>query len=262
MIALPDAAASKLFALEGQRDSEEDTFRGAVARLNGFDPRGDQKVKERITSNRDLARARFENLAALTSKIKQFISALPGDVVIEPAPAMNIKPRADENLPQAVARVRGSLLAAKNHLAIVRSAGAPKSELMDSVRAFVEKLGQRGRPQIVTDRGALSVSFADPRSDAWAGRDDVASILCWACPQVMVDAIAAALPESKTAMSAKEKTERVAQLTADIERLEREDEALVLQAEESNQAIARRVDAWPPAVLSFVVKQKVQAQAA
>src|ERR1700683_2782816 len=194
--ALPEAAASKLFALEGQRDSEEDTFRGAVARLNGFDPRGDQKVKERITSNRDQARARFENLAALTSKIKQFISALPADVIIEPTPAMNIKPRQDETLPEAISRVRGSLAGAKNHLAVVRSAGAPREELMDAVRAFVQKLAERGRPKISTERSGLSVSFADPRADSWASRDDVAAILCFATGDLMIEAIGAALPES------------------------------------------------------------------
>ena len=83
--------------------------------------------------------------------------------------------------------------------------------------------------------------------------------MAWLHPEAMAKRLEAevdALPEPKLALSTDEKKKRAVELTAQIDKLERTEEALIEVALSQGLDVIRRSNASPAAVLRVVVKPK------
>jgi hypothetical protein len=173
-------------------------------------------------------------------------------------------PRDGETLIQAVTRLRDKIIAAKRHLAAVKIAPLPRADQKALAAAHVKALAERGRPRVSVERDAFAAVFIDPRADFGVTSDYVSCVLAWLEPVQMLSALEHeidALPVPQQPMPAAERQKREADLAADLDRLEREEEALIEAAAAQGTEIARRPDAAPGAVLSVAVAQAKAAAA-
>jgi hypothetical protein len=256
MTNLPEAARDKLLAIIDQAQSADDAARSAALRLNGLSAPGDAKQRERLQTQRERQAKRQEQFAVLASKIKQWLVRLPGDTVLESAPVI-AKRHKDESMAQAITRVRDEITAAQSHLRAVQTAPLPKDEVKKLADAYVQQLG---RPKVSVDSGVFKATFLNPRADFTpCTRDDVMAVLAWLSPDAMMRALEReidALPDTQPAIPTAERDKRVAELMANLEQLERCEEALIDMAASEGVDVMRRAEASPAAVLGVVVKQR------
>jgi hypothetical protein len=260
---LPEAAAAKLVAIAGAATDATDAANAAQARLNCTrNPTEAARLRATIAAQR----RRAETFGALSSSIAQWLAALP-DAVLEPSPPVTVAPRKDETVSAAISRVRDEFVAATNHLRAVRSAPMPKADIKSCARDLVRALSRDGRPQIVVDRerDVFDVVFIDPRDfDFGIPPVPLARLLAWLAPEPMLAALERdidALPEAQASMPAAQRTRRLAEISARIDQLEREEEALVESAQAQGLDVLRRESASPAAVLGVAVAQAKAAAA-
>ena len=203
----------------------------------------------------------------LVSCVRQWLKELPPSAVLEAAPPIKASPLANETLASAVTRLRQEIVIQQTHLRTAKAAPLPKTDQMALIREHVKTLAERGRPRLAIERGAATIVFTDPAQHFGSAPDYIACMLAWLAPDVLTRRLESeidAQPESQTAlMSAQAQAQRVAELTATIDGLERQEEALIEQAAAQGIEILRRSDAFPPCVLGVVVvAARRQAQAA
>lgn len=161
-------------------------------------------------------------------------------------------PRKGETVQQAVVRVRAEIAEAQQQLRATRSASLPKEDAKTLARAYVDSLAAKARPRVKLAGGTLDVSFASDDYAPNTGR--MIAIAAWLHPDQFVARLEAeidALPEPELSLSPEQKRQRVAELTESIDQLERDEEALIVRAEEDGIEILRRATASPLAVLGL-----------
>lgn len=264
---LPRHALEKLTALEGAAEDAREAAASAQRRhtdlrraFNYSDgQRGDaeniQQEMTRLASRRDRQNQRQQEIAALVSRIREWLRALPSGSTLEPAEAVTAKLRKGETLTDALTRVRDEIAVTQRDLRAVQAAPLPKADLKHKVREHVDTMAQRGRPKVSTNRGALGVSFAS-ESYSTPSTDRFVSVMAWLFPDAMTTRLQAeidALPEPALALSAREKAERSAELISNLLHLERQEEALIERTLGDGLDVLRRSNADPAAVLGVIV---------
>ena len=98
-VALPEPAREKLAEIELQRAQTEDAQRSCQQRLNAL-PTDADGLRAQLTSERDKLAAQYRQLSMLRSRINQWHMELrlPPGSRLEPAPAIDIKPKPGETL--------------------------------------------------------------------------------------------------------------------------------------------------------------------
>lgn len=264
---LPQAAQSKLLQLAGQADDAGEAARSAVRRIG--DLRGElteatsakaaalEHKIARLQIVRDDQQRRHQNLSTLVSSLKQWLSQVPPGTSLEMARVKLTKMKDGETIPQAIGRLRQDTLRVRDELRVAQAAPLPKADLKEQAWKAVLKLAAEGQPKISAAGKELKVDFSGSGFGVSSHR--IACIAAWMNPDAMHAALQAdidALPEHQGAMSAQEKVTKVAKLTADLDSLERSEEALIEQAASDGMEILRRPTASAPAVLGVVVKVK------
>jgi hypothetical protein len=254
---LPEQARERLLALDARRVEEA---AAAAARLPYEIT--DQKITERVRASQERHAQRHNEIHALCSRIRQFLNSLPPNVDLVPAPPVTAKPRQGETLAQAVDRTRDEIMAAQNHLSVVKAAPLPKADAKKLAAVYVQQLAARGCPSVAVDRDQLKVAFTAPNADTLAHHLDIAALMAWLYPSQMTQAFEReidALGETAQPMPAAERERRASELAANLEQLERQEETLIEMAASEGVDIMRRADADPRAVLGVSIVAKVKA---
>ncbi len=233
-VALPPAAQDILNSLELARDSALDAGHSAASRLSGLPRDASAGQRERLSAERDRHAERHRVLAQIVSRINQFRTELAAGVVLEPAPAVEIKLKSGETPSDAVERLRGEISAIRQQLQATRSAPLPLADQKQLIAQSVLERAQSGRPRVVVADDAARIAFRE--------NIPVTSLLCWLMPDVMTAALSAELIERAGAMPADERTRKVAELEALLLAAERSEAALIERARETGIEVLPRVD--------------------
>jgi hypothetical protein len=262
--ALPEAAADKLAALDLERQKCEDEARSLTNRINNL-PADATKLAERMQRERAKANYKHDELHALTSGIRQWITRLPNSTRLEMAPMPEPRLIDGETVTQAITRTRTEISTTDAHLRTIKSAPLPKADQKKLVHKYVEQLQTAGRPRVSIDHRGVRVDFLDPqRADpALAFRDSI-NVMAWLRPADFVTALESEIdmmPDPVLAMTAEEREKRTSELSARLDVLERQEESLIEAALAQGVVVARREEASPLAVLNVRIVARVQAAA-
>lgn len=273
---LPSAARSKLGVIQGQAADARDAAASAQRRIShlSFALSAHELLVEeathmrtelqRLEAVREKENKRHRAFADLAAKLSLWLNSQPHNAVLELAKPVPAKLAKGEALSDAIARVRSEIDKAQFTLREVRMAPRPKTALRAEVKAVVAELAKLGRPTISTERGELAVSFTK-RNAFGLGDARIAEILAWCDPERLEKALIAeidAMPETRRALSAADKAARLAELSSEIDRLERLEEAFIESALAEGQDVLRRTNASAAAVLGVIAKTKKEAAAA
>ena len=186
MIDLPDAARSKLTALEQSAADARALHRTATERrgkaderllllrqqLKTTDPDGTHYrdlTSEIARLDAELAHLaqqqqerseKHHNAAQVCAEITAWLTALPPSTVLEPVTVEPPKLRHGNSIASAIERLRADLTAAQHELQTIRFAPPTPAEIEQQVRDYVERQSRAGSPIVSTthERG-LAVSF-------------------------------------------------------------------------------------------------------
>jgi hypothetical protein len=266
---LPTEARNKFAAIAQAADEAATIARRSVERVNdlrkalGNNPNhaSAEEISDeiaRLQLTLPLQQQRHRDLAALVTNLRGFIEGLGPHVALSTAkvPKLNLT---DETVKQAIERTRDEIATVRSDLSLVQVAPPPKAELRKRVKAHVQDLAERGCPVVSVDANRTNLAFRWRSYQALTpgmSGDDVAATLAWLFPDDMTKRLLAEvdrMPEPAIALSADDKRNRVAELKAKIDALEREEEALVEKAHADGYVVARRPDALPAAVLGVVI---------
>ena len=262
---LPKPAREKLLSFELAKAEAEDSARATQARIANLQRDADPMLVERLNSAVVKHRERHESLAALVNNIRQFLNALPPHVSLETALRVDVKLTKGEKISDAVGRVRQQIVAAKNHLRAIQLAPLPVDELKAQAAELVKSLAARAPVRVSANSTGLKVAFTEPNGDDLTHHSDVAALLAFLAPELLLRTIETqieTLPALQPAIPAQERTRRVAELEADLDRAEREEETLLDLAAQSGLQIERRPNAAPLAVLQIQIASAKAAAAA
>jgi hypothetical protein len=257
---LPEASREKLLSFDSRRVEEA---AAAAARIPYEIT--DVKITQRVRQSQEKHSQRHDEIHALCTHIRQWLTSLPPNAVLEPAPPVTAKPRQGETLVQSIERLRDEIAAAQNHLSVVKRAPLPVADMKALCRARVKAMA--ARPKVWVDgRGEFAVTFVDAqRIDTLATLDDIAAMLAFADPEGFTkrleDEIDRQLGDpTQPAMPKAERDKRAGELAEQLLGLERQEESLIEMAVSEGLDVMRRENASPAAVLGIIVvaKQRVQ----
>ena len=222
----------------------------------------------RVAETRDLRTSAWHHLGQLVQRNEDYVDRLTDPIhgfTAEVTPSR----RKGESLIDAIERARRKLRDLAADRRRVEHAPIPASQAKQIAREHVERLAQRGCPDVlqVLELGeaptwpTTTIQAATHGMDA-EGRPirgfasvqipDAIAALHWIHRAAIIAAYEAEIDEladDSQALSDDDRDARLAELDRDALALAREEEALVAAAEAEGQAIARRLDADPRAVL-------------
>ena len=204
---------------------------------------------------------RSKELAAVATSLNAWLRGQPANVTLElvAAPAINLQK--NESLQDALDSVRGHVADLGNERAKVKLARPPISALKQKVVAYVQERAQRGKPNISLTNG-LEIDFAAGTfADGTIRR--VVDVMCWLHPYQMRKRleveVEAASGDGGLVLTADERATRLAEIDAEMVKLERVEEAIVMRLQDAGQVVARRASASPQAILGVkVATEKVK----
>jgi hypothetical protein len=274
---LPASARAKLLALQGMANDARDAAASAQARLRGLKDQlssstlteqqqdGIEQEAERLIAVRSKQNDRHAALLALVDNLRRYVQALPRGISLESVKFTGPELLKGETMPDALARIRDQITGIKSHRQAVASAALPKSAMKAAAKRYVDEMAARGRPRVTGDGSGFKATFGDTRSFVPQGVRAAAELLCWMDGPAVLKRLEAeidALPTPANAMDPDERESRLADLTADLERLERDEESLIEQAADDGIEVLRRAEANPAAVLGVRIKQRARVRVA
>jgi hypothetical protein len=264
MIELPAEARSRLRNLELAKISAEDRARSAAARLNmlGAGGGGDPELLAALDQERTEQNHRHNELSRVFNATKQWLNGLRGSVVLEmaPAPSIDFK-KVGADLGAAIANVRKEIGVLRTEIASIKSAPPTIPELKAMAEDYVVSLMRQATPRIGVVGGRLKVSYV---GDTIAVEDTAALIAAIApdaflrCLESQIDR----LPQRADSLPAEKRKARLADLEAELDRIERTDQELLDRAHASGLDIPQRPDCSPMAFLGVVISTKAKEVAA
>jgi hypothetical protein len=246
-VALPAAAAATLTELQLARDAALDGMRGAASRANSLPPSA-ENLRAGLAAQRDKHAERHRVLSMLVSRLNQFHMELrlaPGSV-LEVALVEPIKLKPHETVVAAITQFRRDILKTIQEIASVRSAPLKRESQEQAITEYVAAQVGRVKPRIAFDmRGRAKVMWAE---DMIASKDDLVGMLCWILGGASKQVAAAFVrdlgdgPEPANALSVAEREQRLAELSAELLRMERLEESLIVRAASDGTEVLRRPD--------------------
>lgn len=198
--------------------------------------------------------AKHQSRAFLNSRVRNWLASLPENVTFAACKPIKLRLAKDETLAAAVERQRQRITAIRQEIARVQSAPPPIVEVKQRAREYIDALQARGRPQITSTAERFEIAFVNPQ--AFSAMPDLNAILAWLDPAALEKRLTAEIdswPKPELALSAKDKTDRLALLGMELFQTEREEEACVEQSEVSGPILQRRLEADPAAILGVIV---------
>jgi hypothetical protein len=273
---LPGAARAKLLTLQGTANDARDASASAQARLRGLQDQlssstlsdeqqdGIEREIDRLIAVRTKQNERHAALLAVVDGIRRYLQALPRGITLEMVRHPTPKLLKGENNSAALSRIRNEIADLKQQRQAVASASLPKSVMKAAAKRYVEEMAARGRPRVAGDSDGFKATFGDTKTFAPQGVRAAAELLCWHDgPGVLarLEAEIDALPTPSLVLDTEERATRLAELTSDLERLERDEESLIEQAWDDGSEVLRRPEANPAAILGVRIKQRQRVRA-
>lgn len=271
---LPPSAASRLSRLEVLADTLKQSSNYAhnqmseISKQLGNNPDMEAERREQIeieyrelAAQRDELNARHRDAAGLVGNLHLFLQRLSAEPrPIEQAPDTALPKKKGESLKALLERLRTEIIACKQQQHIARIAPAPVEDLREQARAYVKRLAAQVSPMPTP-----SMAKGEGFGLSFFGDDPVSSVvtpvkllaaMCWADParvtERLVEAVETMPKPAVPPLSADEKRERLKELAATLDRVEREEEAVIRAChEEGLTNVVRRADASPMAVLAI-----------
>ena len=245
----------------------------------GLDPVSDPRVieqrrlVEKLTSDQERLNARYERTSSESQAALRVLTACeawlrdgkPLNTVLEdhevPPPAL----QKGESLVEGVERYRRRARELQADLARIAAAPMPASYARERMRQEVETLVQLGAPvvsqliehadgKLVWPSAALrsTVYNTEVRSMAVAETTDALALVAWLHPDQLIkqlDALIAEESDDAAALSIADRERQTAVVQADLLAAEREECALIRQAQTQGMPVEFRADCHPLAVL-------------
>jgi hypothetical protein len=257
-IQLPESAATKLIAFEDDAAAAEAAARDAAQRLSQLPADADPRLVERLHHRRGEASNKHAELAALVNNIKTWLNKVRGMLeVVEPA---SVKLEPGQGIATTVEHTRDQIGALQSRLQNISTAPLPKAEDKRRAADEVAERVKRGRPRYDSRPDRLVIDHIDAqRMDFASVINDCLDKMAWFSPDLFLAAYTRDLdemPQRADALSPDERTRRMAELSAQLETLERSEENLIEQAQAQGIEIARREDADPKCVLGLRLQQR------
>lgn len=269
--ALVQAMTSTIEALHRQRAQAEAT---AEALRIAEPPRKAELVEAEGTFaavSRELAKAeaqreararRRNNDATLLARLSSWINTLPAGTRLEMVDASPVDPVDVEKVPGALAEVRSAIRRVGADLQVIRSAPLAAAELKDLVKAYVDRMADRGRP---TFRGVAGGEFVVDWHRPEGDRRDSLEILAWFDRDRLLarldEEVDRQFPDTANGLDSKAKRKKIAELEAELLALEQIEETLVTRALAGGLDVQRRPQASPLAILGVRIAKKAKAAA-
>jgi hypothetical protein len=252
MAELPEAAREKLSAIEADRMLAEDAMRGCQQRINllSRDTDTGKELLVRLSAERDRHAARFNSLSRLHSAINQWWMGQRAP--LEAAPAISIELKPSEKLVDVVEATRIEIKSVRERIANVKAAPLPKADQKALVEEYVLRLYRQAQPRVAIVGDAVRVTW---RGDTVACEDS-AALLSWMSPDLLVAALMRELshqPVHAEAVSVKERTRQVSELSVTLLALERREVALIERAAADGIEVLQRPDVSPLAFLGIAI---------
>jgi hypothetical protein len=255
-VQLPEQAQTKLVQLTGEAADCEDAVRAATDRLNQLQRDADPKVVERLQQRRADQSRKHSELMGLINAVKAWLNHLPAGTTLEPVEPVSVELAEGEKVLAVIQRTRDSISALQSRLSNVSTAPPPKSVLKKQAAELVAERAKRGAPN--REIGSRGFKADWPNGD-FLTKKDVADMFAYYLPDAVTKRDEQWIDETPTrsdALSAEERERRSAELSSQIETLERSEESLIQQAASDGIEIARREDADPRAVLGVQVQRR------
>src|SRR5262249_15126232 len=152
------------------RDMALDSARAASSRLSALPADADQRMRDRLASERDRHNEQHRQLSILVSRINQWLMESRG-VTLQPAQTVNVTLENVEPVTSAIAAAREKIAAVQRELVAVRSAPLRKQSQQEAVSAYLARLAQQARPKIGFDvRGNATMLWTE---DMIVQKDDL-----------------------------------------------------------------------------------------
>jgi hypothetical protein len=200
---------------------------------------------------------RHREASQLAAQLSHWLKNLPKGVVLEDA--RHPKPKYKGSALEAIDRVRSEIKSIQKDINDVQRAVPTPDEIKFAAREFVRASAERARPRIsATQHGKFDVSFGVLNFSERAVQPF--EIACWLHPEAVIAKLESdidAMPPSPLALSEKDKSSRLADLSFKIEQLQRDEEMLIEIASTSGNTISRRPTASPLAVLGVSFKARM-----
>jgi hypothetical protein len=220
----------------------------------------------RLRESLDTRQARVHATSALASSVVGFINSLPPNVALDPAKVIRPKVQDGETVRAAVERIREEIAECISDQMVTKAAPPPKADLRKQAKAHVQALADKARPGVHVDGRSGSLIVRWMQSEAIQGArvkaDEVAGLLAAVLPAEMTRLLIAqvdALAEPRLSLTRDQKAERLAEIAARLDGLEREEEALIELASRDGVEIMRRPEASGYAILGLVLRREAKA---
>jgi len=249
----------------------------------GFDLKpGDRRVTEaqrhldkltaeaqRLTELQQVRSAAWQTASQAKAACEMWLkTGRPGDVVLQdwdgPEPTLKGK----ETLPEAIERLRrrGRELRADAHR--ILSAPYPSTFCKQLMRAEIDELAMRGEPSmaLLVEHGRREVAwamqrltsevYAEQRALAFSEQPDVLGLICWLHKDALIAALDREIDaesDDKVALSHEARQKAEAEMMGDLLAVERDECALVWQAQAQGLPVEHRSDINPLALLGIVL---------
>jgi hypothetical protein len=207
--------------------------------------------------------SKHQAIAFINSRIRNWLASLPENVAFTAGKPVKVKLEKGETLTAAVDRLRRRIAAIRQEVARVQSAPPPIAEVKKRASEYIKALQARGKPQITANAERFEVVFVNPQ--AYSSMPDLSAILAWLDPAALEKKLNEEIdnfPKAELALSAKDKSDRLALLSIELFEAERAEEAHIEESEVEGPVLQRRPDGDPTAILGVIVSQRKAASAA
>jgi hypothetical protein len=270
---LPEGAPrEKLLLLDGLAADALDAADSAQGRLNNLGRMhpgsGDANPNVvRLAAIVEVQSDRHQALSVLVANCQRWVRSVPPQVEIEiaaapPPPSLLAEGEESRTPEECVTRIRAKLAELVPERLDVQRSPEPKPVLKARLRQQIAKLAAHAKPVLQLERGKADVAvFRDPVPDVMLHEAYVVGLMAWLDFERMDKALSSmvdALPDSE-GITDEEQTKALIDLDAEIEALERTEEALIEAAFERGVDILRRSSVSPESVLGVRLVKPVVA---
>jgi hypothetical protein len=234
---LPSIAAKRLAYLETEIDllhGQMESIRERLKRAqnsSALDPNDEASVEiaRNLTAKRMEVRGRIDGLAKLMNEANEWLPrAMRLGPLTDARPKGRI-PQGEDDLKQAIGTLRSEITTTKILLGETQRAGVAPVNLEGQVRQYVATIAQKGRPQTVSvgSDGKVDLDFK-----SWDVPPSAHALLAWLDPQALTKRLVAEIQErqangGREVLTAEQRAERIAELTAKLDAAERREVLLV-----------------------------------
>lgn len=269
---LPPKARAKIFTFAETETSLMTSIRATQAHIKELDEAISMTsedarkldLREQIEQRRDVMetnREKHRAVADLNAKIRRFLDLIPADASVDDVKPVKFKLK-DETHQQAVVRLRGLIVGLIAERAQVERVALAHEEVRAQLKKWITECGLRARPSIVATHEKFSVKYTTTIEDGYTPQLDVMALLAWLDPEYLEQKLLEQIeemPKPKLAMTPLEKKQRLAAIKVELLEAERQEIAIIDDAQDQGILIDIRPNTSIDVLLGLTVTRKAKA---